>query len=78
MKEKNGLGRSAPSALPHYYARDQTAGSTRMGMLQSFLERAVRYRGCPVRSEVAHAKGRGDGNPVVRVGNVDPRHRAFR
>ena len=30
-----------------YYARDQTAGPTRMGMLQSIQEGAVRYRGCP-------------------------------
>ena len=41
-----------------------------MGMLQSIQAGAVRYGGCPVRSEVAHAKGRGDGNPAVpmRVG----------
>ena len=33
-----------------------------MGMLQSIQAGAVRYGGCPVRPEVAHAKGRGDGN----------------
>ena len=32
---------------------------------------------CPVRSEVAHAKGRGDGT-AVRVRNVDPRQVALR
>ena len=29
-------------------------------------------------SEVAHAKGRGDGNSAVRVRNVDPRQGALR
>ena len=61
-----------------YYGRDQTAGPTRMGMLQSIQAGTVRYGGCPVRSEVAHAKGRGDGNPAVRVRNVDPRQGALR
>ena len=37
-----------------------------MGMLQSIQARTARYGGGPVRSEVAHAKGRGDGNPAVR------------
>ena len=32
-------------------------------MLQSIQAGAVRYGGCSVHSEVAHAKGRGDGNP---------------
>ena len=32
-----------------------------MGLPQSVLAEAVRYRGCHVRSEVAHAQGRGDG-----------------
>ena len=36
------------------------------------------HGGCPVRSEVAHANGRGDGNPAVRVRNVDARHGALR
>ena len=49
-----------------------------MGMLQSIQAGAVRYEGCPVRSEVAHAKGLGDGNPAVRVSNVDPRQGALR
>ena len=52
------------------YAKNQTAGPTRMGMLQSIQSGTVRYGGCPVRSEVAHAKGRGDGNPAVRVRNA--------
>ena len=39
-----------------YYVRDQTAGPTRMGMLQSIQAGAVRYGGCPVRSEGALAK----------------------
>ena len=30
------------------------------------------------RSGVAHAKGRGDGNPTVRVRNMDPRQGALR
>ena len=60
-----------------YYARYQTASPTRMGMLQSIQARVVRYRGCPVRSEVAHTKGRGDGNPAARVRNVDPRQGAL-
>ena len=42
-----------------------------MGMLQSIQAGAARYGGCPVRSEVAHAKGQGDGNPAVGVRNVD-------
>ena len=43
-------------------------GPTRMGMLKSIQAGTVRYGGCPVRSEVAHAQGRGDGNPAaVRV-----------
>ena len=45
-------------------------------MLQSIQAGAVRYGGCPVRSEVVHAKGRGNGNPTVRVSNVDPRQGA--
>ena len=49
-----------------------------MGMLQLIQAGAVRYGGCPVRSEVAHAEGRGDGNPAVRVRNVDPRQGALR
>ena len=57
---------------------DKTAGPTRMGMLQSIQAGTVRYGGFPVRSEVAQAKGRGDGNPAVRVRNVDPRQRALR
>ena len=61
-----------------YYARDETTGPTRMGMLQSIQAGTVRHGGCPVRSEVAHAKGRGDGNPAVRVRNVDPRQGALR
>ena len=36
------------------------------------------YGVCPARSEVAHAKGRGDGHPAVRVRNVDPRQGALR
>ena len=32
-----------------------------MGMLQSIQTGTLRYGGCPVRSEAAHAKGRGDG-----------------
>ena len=62
---------------PHY-ARDQTAGPTRMGMLQSVQAGDVRYGGCPVHSKDAHAKGRGDGDPAVRVCNVDPRQGAIR
>ena len=58
--------------MRRYYARDQTAGPTRMGMLQSLQAGAIRYGGCPVRSEVAHDKGRGDGNPDLRVRTVDP------
>ena len=61
-----------------YYARDLTAGPTRMGMLQPIQAGTVRYGGCPVRSEVAHAKGRGDGNPAVRVRNVNLRQGALR
>ena len=61
-----------------FYARDQTAGPTHMGMLQSIQAGAVRYGGCPVCSEVAHAKGRGDGNPALRVRKVDPRQGALR
>ena len=57
-----------------YYARDQTAGPTRMGMLQSIQAGTVRYVGCPVCSEVAHA----DGNPAVRVRDVDPGQEALR
>ena len=50
-----------------------------MGMLQSIQAGTVRYGGCPDRSEVAHAKkGLGDGNPAVRVRNVDPRQEALR
>ena len=49
-----------------------------MGMLQSIQAEAVRYRGCPVRSEAAHAKGRSNGNPAVRVRNVDPQQGALR
>ena len=45
-----------------YFARDQTSGPTRMGMLQSFQAGAVLYVCSLVRSDVAHAKGRGDGN----------------
>ena len=56
----------------------QTAGPARMGMLHSVQAGAVRYGGFPARSEVAHAKGRGDGNPAVRVHNVDPRQGALR
>ena len=32
--------------------------------------------GCPVRSKVAHAKDRGNGNPAVRVCNVGPSARS--
>ena len=46
--------------------------------LKSIQAGAVRYGGCPVRAEVAHAKGRGDGNPAVSVRNVDPRQGALR
>ena len=49
-----------------------------MGMVQSIQAGTVRYGDCPARSEVAHAKGRGDGNPAVRVRNVDPRQGALR
>ena len=59
-------------------ARDQTAGPTRMDMLQSIQAGAVRYGGCPVHSEGAHANGRGDGDSAVRVRNVDPRQGAVR
>ena len=50
-----------------YYARDQTTGPTRMGMLQLIRAGAVRYGCCPVHAEGAHAKGRGDGDPAVRM-----------
>ena len=46
--------------------------------LQSVQAGAVRSGGRPVHSEGAHAKGRGDGNPAVRVRNVDPRQAALR
>ena len=49
-----------------------------MGTLQSIQAGAVRYVGCLVRFEVAHANGRGDGNPAVRVRKVDPRQGALR
>ena len=49
-----------------------------MGMIQSIQAGVVRYGGRPVRSEVAHAKGRGDGNPAVRVRNCNPRQGALR
>ena len=49
-----------------------------MGMLQSIRAGNARYGGYPVRSEVAHAKGRDDGNRAVRVRNVDPRQGALR
>ena len=39
---------------------------------------AVRYRGCSVHDEGAHAKGRGDGDSTVWVCNVDPRQGARR
>ena len=48
-----------------------------MGVPQLIQAGTVRYGGCPVRSEVAHAKGRGDGT-AVRVRNVDPRQVALR
>ena len=38
----------------------------------------ARKRRAHIAIEVAHAKGRGDGNPVVRVRNVDPRRGALR
>ena len=37
----------------------------------------VQYRGCPVHSEVAHTKGRGDGNLAVRVRSLDHRRGAL-
>ena len=49
-----------------------------MGILQSIQAGIIRYGGGPVRSEVAHAKGRGDGNRAVRVRNVKPRQGALR
>ena len=54
------------------------AGPTGMGMLQSIQAGPLGYGGCLVRSEVMHAKGRVDGNPAVRVRNVDPRQVALR
>ena len=61
-----------------HHARKQTTGPTRKGMVQSIQAGAVRYGGCPVHSESAHAKGRGGGDPAVRVCNVDPRQEALR
>ena len=61
-----------------YYARDQTTGPTRMGMLQLIRAGAVRYGCCPVHAEGAHAKGRDNGDSAVRVCNVDPRQGALR
>ena len=55
-----------------YFARNRTAGPTRMGMLQSIQAGGVRYDGCPVCSEVVNAISRGDRNTDVRVRNVDP------
>ena len=52
--------------------------NARMDMLQSIQAVVVQHGGCPVRSEVAYAKGRGDGNPAVRVRNVDPLQEALR
>ena len=49
-----------------------------MGKLQSIQAGTVRYGGCPVRSELPHTKGRSDGNPAVRVSNVDPRQGELR
>ena len=49
-----------------------------MGMLQSIQAGSIRYGGCPVHFEGAHAKGRGDGDPAVGVCNVDPRKGALR
>ena len=44
----------------------------------SRFKRELRYGGFPVGSEIAHANARGDGNPAIRVRNVDPRQGALR
>ena len=49
-----------------------------MGTPQSIQAGTVLNGGCPVRCEVAHATGRGDGNHAVWVRNVDPRQGALR
>ena len=63
---------------PTLCQRSNDGSDSHLGMLQSIQARALRHGGCPVHSEIANAKGRGDGDPAVRVCNVDPRQGALR
>ena len=57
-----------PGRFCRCWARDQTPDLTRQGMLQSVQAGAVRYGGCPIHSQDAHAKGRGDGCVAITFG----------
>ena len=53
------------------YARYQTTGPTRVGMLRSVQAGAVRYGDSFTHAEGAHANVRGDGDTVAWVCDVD-------
>ena len=61
-----------------YHARDQTTDPTPVGMLQMVQAGAVRYSDRSAHPEGAHADGRGDRDPALRVCHVDIRPGALR